>query len=443
MKGRDGKPVFEIPDLDLPPPKPSTSQARLTAVRLNESGERARAPVTTGLSELPEGPALDLDLSAPISGGHSSDLPAHEVVGRAGFQLESMLPEVVGITVAPEGRANWPTGVTSDRALLEFDWNQVQALAKYGAPSSIGALNVFYALRVFNQRRRLRRELVHCEGELARAEAARDELLARLTYDKREELSARPEFRRLLEPLAEIELQGGAHDKLQKVSEQEQSVELNRLDAEVGLLLPELHDAESALKQLCAVQAEREQSLLRLEARHKRSFIELRALEQRGGPAHDVERVRAEQHASLPELEAAKTAYQATLAELEVRSKEQRELRFRIGELERKKRDARARHEQRVAASNKQRGAFASRHVRALGDVGRAVLATRGGVTVDASVIARLREADAAVARALSESEMRVRALDACDRDKLSTGYAWLWASVFVLFALAAYRSLL
>lgn len=442
MKSRDGEPVFEIPDLDLPPPKPGTSQARLAAVRMNESGERARVTLEAGLSELP-GPALDLDLSAPISAGHGSDLPAHEVAGRAGFQLESMLPDVAGITVAPAGRPNWPSGVTQDRALLEFDWNQVQALARYGAPSSIGALNVFYALRVFVQRGRLRRELIRCEAELARAEAAREESLSRLAYEKRAELAEQPDFRRLLQPLTEMERYAGAQEKLQKSSEQEQSAELNRLDAEVGPLRAELQEAERALEQLCAVQAEREQSLTRLEARHKRGFIELRAIEQRGGGSDEIERIREEQRATLPALEAAKRAYQATLAELDVRSKNQRELRFRIGELERKKRDVRARHERRLRASNKEFGAANSRYLRALADVGRAVLAARGGVSVEPAFIAELTDADAAVARALSESEMRVRALDACDRNKLATGYAWLWGSLLLLVAFAAYRSLL
>lgn len=441
MKGRNNEPGFEIPDLDLPPPKPSASQARLAAVRLTESGERERAPALPGLSELPAGPPLDLDLNSPISAARGSDMPAHEVAGRAGFQLDSMLPEVAGITVAPEGRANWPSGVTEDRSVLELDRKQVQELARYGSPSSVGVLNVFYALRVFAQRRRLRRELGRCEAKLARAEDARDELLARLAADKRQELAASPGFQRFVQGLGEIDAQGNAESKRESATAEAQSAELNRLDAELALVLPEFQKAESALKELSAVQADREQALLRLEARHKRGFIEQRALEQRGGEPAQAERIREQQAALVPQLEAAKAAYDSTLRELEVRATTQRELRYRVNELERKKRDVRVRFQQRLDAGKRESSATESRKRRALADLGRAVLASRGGVSVDAGLLAKLRDADAAVSRALAESEMRVRALDACDRDRLATGYSWLWAILAALVAIVCYRS--
>ncbi|HET9929460.1 MAG TPA: hypothetical protein VFQ35_02180 [Polyangiaceae bacterium] len=441
MKGRKSEPGFEIPDLDLPPPKPSASQARLAAVRFSESGERQRAPMVTGLSELPAGPPLDLDLNSPISSVRGSEIPAHEVTGRAGFQLDSMLPEVAGITVAPEGRANWPSGVTEERALLEFDPKQVEALARYGSPSSLGVLNVLYALRVFAQRRRLRRELLQCEAELARVESARDDLLARLAEQKREALSGNPGFQRFVHEVAEMDAQGSARAQLQNAAAQEQAAELNRLDAELSTVLPELRSAESALGELSAVQAEREQTLLRLEARHKRGFIELRAMEQRGAGVEEAEHVRAQQQALVPQLEAAKAAYEATLGELAVRAKHQREVRYRVNEIERKKRDLRARFQQRLDSKKKEFGAVEKRQHRALADLGRAVLAARGGIPLEPALLGPLRDADAAVSRALAESEMRVRALDACDRDKLATGYSWMWAIAAAIVAIVCYRS--
>ena len=68
------------------------------------------------------------------------------------------------------------------------------------------------------------------------------------------------------------------------------------------------------------------------------------------------------------------------------------------------------------------------------------MLASRGGVSIEPNVLARLRDADGAVSRALAESEMRVRALDACDRDKLALGYSWLWAILAALVAIVCYR---
>ena len=51
----------------------------------------------------------------------------------------------------------------------------------------------------------------------------------------------------------------------------------------------------------------------------KRSFIELRAVEQRGGSASEGDKIRAEQAELEPELKKATAALQATLAEQEAR----------------------------------------------------------------------------------------------------------------------------
>ena len=109
------------------------------------------------------------------------------------------------------------------------------------------------------QRRRLRRELIQCETELATAEAARDDLLARLAHEKRIELAQSEAFRRLLEPLGDLDRQTNSQRVAQRATLQEQDAELYRLDAELALLAPELATTEKALAHLRTVLVEREQ----------------------------------------------------------------------------------------------------------------------------------------------------------------------------------------
>lgn len=430
---------FEIPDLDLPPPKASASQAKLPAVNLSESGERKAVSRAGLFSELPAGPVLDLDLGSPISSARYADAPAHEVAGRAGFEVDSQLPALAGITVAPEGRANWPSGVSEDRAELQFDRKLVLEHARFGTPFSLGLLNVIYVLRVFLQRRRLRRELLRCEAELGEAEASRDELLAELAEDKRAELEQSEAFQRLLAPLGEVDSEHRKRNQREQANIADHDAELRRLDAELSLLQPRLEAERRARSELLTVKAQREQNLQRLEARSKRAAIELRAFAQ-SGQAEQEARMRAQQQALEPEIAAARAAFEATQAEHDVRARAERDLNYQIGEIERKKRDTRARFQKQTHLDRKSAGSSQARRTRMLADVGRAVLAARGGVKVEARVLERLREADASVAKAVRASELCVRAFDACERDKLAAGSSWLLGIVSALIAIVCYR---
>jgi hypothetical protein len=430
---------LEIPDLDLPLPKASASQANLPAVAASRSGERKAIVIGGGLSMLPDAPPLDLDLTSPISGERALRGAPYEVAGRAGFEMDSELPKLAGITVAPEGRGNWPSGLSENRAALSFDFTEVERLANFGSPFSIGPLNVLYLLRVFVQRRRLRRELLRLEAELAQAESARDDLLAELASEKRPELEGSESFRRLLAPLAELDSEGRQHDQQRFAHAAEQDAEMRRLEAELALLTPRLDAEKRAQSELASVKAEREQNRNRLEARYKRAAIELRALEQRGD-SQGLAAIREQQEALRPQIEKAKLAYDATLAEHDVHVRAERELRYQIGEIERKKCSVAGRFEKRRRENDKTFGATLARRTRLLADVGRAVLAARGGVSVSPELIARLRGADDAVAKALRASEIRVRAFDAGDREKLSAGKTWLVGVMSALIALVGYR---
>lgn len=436
---------FEIPDLELPPPNPRASQSKLSAVNpdsfegASSSHERPKAV----FSELPgDGLDLELDLGSPISSGTGHGSPAYEVSGRTGFELDSKLPELDKVTVAPAGRANWPSGVTPARERLEFDLNEVRELAAYGEPSSLGPLNAFYALRVALQRRRLKRELRGSEAELAVAETTRDDELADLALRVRSAIEHSETFQRLLAPLAEVESVGQEHAQVLKATELEQNAELRLLDAEIATIAQGLEQETRALSELSPLLAERERAMERLEARQKRGLIELRALEQRSLPESEAERAKIEQaqQALLPELETASLAYRATRDEHAVRSQNQRDARYRIGEIERKKRDVSARFQKRLHGDDKGRRATELRRKALLADVGRAVLASRGGVDVDPSALEKLRSSDAQVENALRASELRLRALDACDADKLRTGNSWIFGVIALLVAFACYR---
>ncbi|MFZ5895847.1 MAG: hypothetical protein ACOY0T_32620 [Myxococcota bacterium] len=443
MNGQRKRPEasgFEIPDLDLPPPKPRPSQSKLAAVHPPAAEPTRTGPARVALSELPVGPSLDLDLSSPISSARDAGSLAHEVSGRGGFEMDSNLPGIAGITVAPEGRANWPNGVTPARELFDFDSKEVRAVANYGKPSSIGPLNIFYALRVAQQRRRLARELRRYENDLARAESARDERLATMAQRLRPELEANDNFRRLLAPLAEVDSALREHGDRLKTTAEERDVELRGLDAELSQLRQKLDVDMRALEDLSTVLKQRDHNFQRLDARYKRGFIELRALEQQGASREQSQRVQEAQEALRPELEATKEAYEATREEHSLRQRALSESKQRIGELERKKRDLAARFHKQARGIDKGRRERDGRGRKLLAEVGRAVLAARGGVPVDTETLEVLRNADLDVQKALRASELRLRALDACDHAKVSTGNTWLLGIISALIAIVCYR---
>lgn len=199
------EPDLGIPDLVVPPPRPS--QSRLRAVdpkeEVAESGSplrsaaRAPSPFGTELELEPEdlvSPKLELQMDHPISG---SEILAHydRAAAFSADDFEGALPGTERAVPAPVALgAVWPDGKTPDRERLLLDLNEVQRCASYGeAPSSL-LVTPFYAVRVWFRRRALVSALGGANEELARAENDRDGQLSDMVNRLRPSLEEHPGF---------------------------------------------------------------------------------------------------------------------------------------------------------------------------------------------------------------------------------------------------------
>src|SRR6185295_12530276 len=135
-----------------------------------------------------------------------------------------------------------------------------------------------YAYRVLARRAPLQRALALLHAELNHAELLRDTQLAELSTELRPAIEANDAFRRLLEPIREIERRAG--DRSQALSEADAGYrqQMATFDAELG----QLRDAELKAKLTCdektALANGTESLLRRAEAKHQRIQIEIRGV---------------------------------------------------------------------------------------------------------------------------------------------------------------------
>jgi hypothetical protein len=463
---RSGPKSFEIPDLDLPPPRasqsslkavtqpesgrlPSSGTARSSAARFAEDAEAALSSASLAL-EL-EGPISAA--GATVARGFSQEAEFEN----DGFELDSVkAPPLPGLSVAPEGRANWPMGVTAPREQLQLDPIEIRILANYGAPPSVGPLNAVYAARVTLRKQALKTALRAIERELLLAEAARDAELAELAHSKLPEIQNSETFRRVLSPLSELESLANDRGRALSAANAEQAAELGRFDAELSGVQRDLEAQRAAGTELTSLLEAREQTLRRVDARYKRLFIDMRAIEQqaaqRVGPAGGE--MPADLHAQLlplkaqadalkPELDGARTAVEGTRAELEARNRAGKELEQRAREIERKKAQLGDRYQRQLSEREQGLDEAVTKRKNLLADVGRAVLASRGGVNVDERTLENLRRADSKVFELVKKSELHVVALDSCDNAKVKSGLVWIVATITLVVGYALYRGVL
>lgn len=204
-------PGFEIPDLELPPPRPSQSGMR--SVRIEEASRDAAAEQAprsgsfefeVSFSEV-AGPSLEVDHDAPIA-----SVPPQDYRRGAGLLAEdfSSGPDPVLDRAAGglELDLTWPTGSTPSRARLLLDTVEVKKLAGFGEPPDFW-LTPWYAVRVARRRRLLLAQLNQIDPALTRAEAERDRLVQGLAERVRPELERNRDFQSLLAPLRQLERQ--------------------------------------------------------------------------------------------------------------------------------------------------------------------------------------------------------------------------------------------
>jgi chromosome segregation ATPase len=405
-------------------------------------------------------PNLDLELSAPISRG---GIPESYLQGRPAFgeheelSLDAVARPFASLNVAPEGAPQWPSGITPERHKLALDPLEIRLLANYGAAPSFGPLTPLYALRVQLRKRALIKGLRGVESKLLAAEKRRDQLLADLALRLRPELERSQSFQRVLSGLSEVETLALERGSALEATTGERASELSRLDSERAKLTQELSRLELGCAQLRSEREEQEARMLRAEARYKRYFIEIRGLEQpppealrASGPDRlpsqvlsRIAELKLAAEASRPELESKKAAFESA------REKERAEL-ARISELDRsltsfdrKKIRVDERFKGQLDLRSESMTEAESRLRSGLADVGRAVLAARTGIDLDADTVKTLRDADADVARLVKESELYLRALDAFDAEKVQAGHAWLGGAAAIGVAYFLYKVLL
>lgn len=457
---RPEPPGFEIPDLDLPPP--NRSQSAMRAVTPPASGQARVAPppepvIHDELGEALGGAALDLDLGGPISSGSAYNAfqgPEKDFMG-GGLDLESVLPEQSGkLTVAPEHRANAPLGVTPQRERLVLDPLEVRLLAGFGEPPSFGPLLIAYAFRVVLRKRVLLRELHGVQAELAQAEKRRDDVLADLAAELRPALASDERYARLFEPLGELDALAGERGANIAAIEREKAAEAAQIEAERAPLTHAMK-VESARQDHCREELDSKAAVLeRAEARHKRDLIEIRAVEDQaaqrlgpqGGdmPADLVARLlplKSRAEGSRQDLADARAEHDTLKKEHDAGQQRLRELARRDEKLNERARDSAKRFQQRLGARAEGMSDATSKQRAALADVGRGILAASGSVPMSPETLKSLAQADTEVAALSKRAETHLRALDAADAAKVSSGFAWLGALVALIVAYWAYRS--
>jgi len=350
---------------------------------------------------------------------------------------------------------DWPSGVGPERGTLAIDPVQLRTTAGFPPAPSSFFLAPHYAWQVLVRRRALRENLARLERELATAERQRDELLGRMVSEVRPQLEAEPRLMELLVTARQLgALTGERGQALEAINSQYRAA-LADADARRGGVEARLGEHQAALRARAVELALEDENFRRAEARHKRVQIEIRsavAVAQNTAQAaglppgtarpedaarieslqkqaseleHEVVKVKNACDAARSVHDAAARAVAESERELERLGVQQRALDRDFG----KQVDVNAAG--LSEAENQLRTALA--------DAGRRVLGLRGGVVVTAATLASIAAADAEVARLCAESELHLRAIDACDVAAVQRGYtvAALGTSAIVLVLVA------
>ncbi len=441
----DGKPPpgFDIPDLDLSPParpverpaQPDRAADPFDALEVDgfpaSPAPPAAAPAPGNLDYFGAGAFDADDFDDPRQDGAAlldlADIPTGGVAG-----------------ASPEGE-RWPSGCSPDRSALSIDAADLERVARYGPPPRALYGTPAYAWRVLSRQRALRAELGRVEEELDAAERARDCLLGGMVEAVAPALEADERLRSVLEPVRQLDAVARERSQALASTDARYRAELAKLDAERAGFEQQADAQRQVVDQLEAEHDQRDEAFRRVEARLKRSQIELRnaqeaarqALDAAGPgaklPPEHVTRIQGiEQQAGAvqPEVDQRRSERDAAQAELAA-------ARRQLGEIERALRGV----ESRRRALDQQFGKQLDAETRdvhqaerereaALGDAGRAVLAARAPLVIDSAVLSQIRSADEGIERLARESELRLRALDVHDREAMRRGYTLVAALV-------------
>jgi len=417
-------PQFEIPDLELAAPV----------------SKRATAPVIkpTAPQLTPESAAFGLEISLP-------DLDYED---EALLQLGSNVELGLGASpqAAPRQPENWPHGHTRPADKLPIDLAAVTAVAGYGPAPKNAILAPLYTYRVLSRHAALKRAVAARHAELRQAELARDTQLMKLSNELRPTLEANEAFRRLLEPIRQVEQLAGERSAALSQADAGFREQMARFDAELQQLRDGEAQAQAALTQLRQSAEASQNELRRTEAKHQRVQIEIRgvldvARRELGPAGGDMSPAQAAQLAELqerakslePELARTRAAHATAEAvraeaEAEVRSRQ-----ARIQQLERQKAGAGSSLAKQLSLQAAGVDEAERQRRDALADVARAVLATRGVGKVPEAMRVALLGHDQAVETAAIALETHVRALDSYDRERVKQGVVLVLSALGVV----------
>jgi hypothetical protein len=408
MTDRDQRAAgLEIPDLDLEPvvsKRPAPSAAR-----------GVPAPAAAPASSF--GDDDDFELVATGAAVELlSSTPAHEPARQA-------------------SSAGWPTGRSRATDQLPVDPMEVTLVADYGPPPQNAVLTPMYAYRVLSRRRALQRAVTEHHAALSREEAERDGALAQLAHELRAVLEASEVFRRVLEPVREIERLAGDRNAALSQADAGFREQMGKFDQELGQLGEAMARASAVVTERSKAAEATENDLRRVEAKHKRVQIEIRGVldvaRQVVGPAGgDIPPAQAAQLAQLqaratalePELSSARAAHAASSAALAEAQAELRRIEGQGRQLQRQKAEASGSLGQQLSARAAGVSEAEGQRIQALAEVARAVLAARGSVAVPEANLQALGQHEARVEAQAVRLETHVRALDSHDRDKVRQG---------------------
>jgi hypothetical protein len=438
-------PAFDIPDLELPV-SPVRQPARAPA---GSAAPRQFVPDTAAASS-----PIELEPFAPDarSGPRASlrvERSAQDYFGTGTFEddpgddfqpgslvtLELERPRAA----APTAGTEWPSGRSPDRGTLAIAEGEVRLGAGYPPPPSNPFSSALYAWQVTVRRRSLRETLARLDRELTAAEHQRDELLAAMVNAMRPALENEPRVAELLAATRQLgDITGERGQALRALSEQYQGA-LAETEARRAQQQNLLGERQAAQRASAAELHAADESYRRAEARQKRLQIETRsaidvarqkaqaaglppgtAQPEEVAKIHDLQQKAGALEPELLKLKAARDqAQSADVAAQSAVAAVERELLRLTHEQRSLDRQYGRQIDQRAAGLGEAEGELRS----ALADAGRAVLAMRGGVAVDATTLSAIAAADAEVTRLTRESELYLRALDACDPAAVQRGY--------------------
>ena len=438
---RRSPPTFDIPDLELPA-APARQASRVPA--------RPRDPLPLdGASSGPiEIEPFDPDAQSGPRASSGAGRSAQDYFGAGTFEGDPADDFQPGSLVSLELQApraqvaagpEWPTGRSPDRASLAITDSEVRLGAGYPPVPTNPLLAPRYAWQVTVRRRSLRENLARLDRELVAAEQRRDELLAGMVNAIRPALEKEPRVAELLAAARQLgDVTGERGQALRTLNEQYQGA-LAEKEARRSHQQSALGEGQALQRERAAELLAADENYRRAEARHKRLQIEIRSAidvarqkAQAAGlppgtaqPEHVAQVLDLQQKASALEPElltlkaardqaqtadlAAQQAVAAVERELQRLSLEQRSLDRQYGQ----------QIDQRAAGLGQAEGELRS----TLAEAGRVVLAMRGGIAVDPALLPAIATADAELLQLTRESELLLRALDACDLAAVQRGY--------------------